>query len=635
MKFINLASAPYHVNFYNCFFTQILDATPTQLFTNEGSFDNGHPVERDPTTLAVVAESSQIASATGSIPTLYNMDFDGATAYGSWNADPGGSGLIASNQPFGIPTQYLGPGVGAAFTGYQGTLADGTYVYYLFEDAGTYYLAAHTFIGTTWTYLTTTPLGVVTGTFFGQHAGYIWIGVDNGAHVYTFDGATLSLQDILPLDTTPWYSFTAYNDTVFVRTLTTVYALEFSGGSINVLGTLSTPIGTPPPTLSEVHFPRETLYYDGTYLYVLRIVGPDDATRHGFTDIYEYSAGTFTPVLTADHTPLYPGSVGGGNGNIYNSVHVPDEYGPFTILMTSNVLTAADFTANYTSVSPNVDITFTNLAQAGSSYLWDFGDGDTSTDENPTHSYDTVGDYTVSLEVTFVDAQVETEVKTDYITVSLLTAAFSATNREGSDPLTVSFTDESEGGPVTFWRWTFGDGTMVEGQQNPTHTYTEPGIYNVTLYVSSATEEASTTQSQYVIVNPVYYQSENLIIQSQEASTDRYWRFYADADGHLIFQDGQRIYKTENPVIQQGVWTLVEYHAGDHYIYATVGADRRRQWVSSHPITLGTAPTVQNDRLFVAENSSMEIDELRVWSREVDLEDDFRANRVRALLLSQ
>ena len=53
--------------------------------------------------------------------------------------------------------------------------------------------------------------------------------------------------------------------------------------------------------------------------------------------------------------------------------------------------------ADFTFVNSSFDVDFTNLSQHGISYTWDFGDGDSSTEENPTHTYTTTGIYSVVL----------------------------------------------------------------------------------------------------------------------------------------------------------------------------------------------------------------------------------------------
>jgi PKD repeat protein len=79
----------------------------------------------------------------------------------------------------------------------------------------------------------------------------------------------------------------------------------------------------------------------------------------------------------------------------------------------------ADFSANITSGSKDLDVTFTD-ASTGSVFVWswNFGDGFTSSEQNPSHTYTEAGVYTVTLQV-FNDAQgSDSEIKTGYITVT-------------------------------------------------------------------------------------------------------------------------------------------------------------------------------------------------------------------------
>lgn len=78
----------------------------------------------------------------------------------------------------------------------------------------------------------------------------------------------------------------------------------------------------------------------------------------------------------------------------------------------------ADFTANSTSGDAPLTVQFTDLSAGDiTGWLWDFGDGDTSTFQNPSHTYDIPGRYTVTLEVTGADGS-DTVTKTDYIRVN-------------------------------------------------------------------------------------------------------------------------------------------------------------------------------------------------------------------------
>jgi PKD repeat protein len=77
----------------------------------------------------------------------------------------------------------------------------------------------------------------------------------------------------------------------------------------------------------------------------------------------------------------------------------------------------ADFSASPLSGGVPLTTTFTDASQAASSWLWDFGDGGSSTDENPTYTYNAIGTYTVSLTATNQFGS-DTMTKTNYITVT-------------------------------------------------------------------------------------------------------------------------------------------------------------------------------------------------------------------------
>jgi len=77
-------------------------------------------------------------------------------------------------------------------------------------------------------------------------------------------------------------------------------------------------------------------------------------------------------------------------------------------------------------------------------------------------------------------------------------AEFSGTPRRGVAPLRVRFTDESTGS-VESWLWDFGDDT-TSTRQNPTHTYTNPGSYDVSLTVTGLGDTDTETKTKYITV---------------------------------------------------------------------------------------------------------------------------------------
>ena len=165
----------------------------------------------------------------------------------------------------------------------------------------------------------------------------------------------------------------------------------------------------------------------------------------------------------------------------------------------------ADFTVDTTRTCEGQPVNFTDLSTGPpNTWLWDFGDGNTSTAQNPSHAYAASGTYTVTL-IAGNGACADTITRPAFITVDPApTADFVAdTTNSCAAPLTVNFTDLSTGGAVA-WDWDFGDGNTSTAQ-NPTHTYTAPGTYDVTLTVTSGSGCTNTiTFNNYIqIVPPV------------------------------------------------------------------------------------------------------------------------------------
>lgn len=121
------------------------------------------------------------------------------------------------------------------------------------------------------------------------------------------------------------------------------------------------------------------------------------------------------------------------------------------------------------------------------SWLWDFGNGSTSTAKNPTATYFTSGNYTVKLTATNGNGTNTLE-RTNYITVHAIpNTNFTTIDTLGCFPHTVRFTDTSPpvaGHTNSTWEWNFGDGS-ISTLQNPTHIYTASGNYNVTLKITN------------------------------------------------------------------------------------------------------------------------------------------------------
>jgi PKD repeat protein len=162
----------------------------------------------------------------------------------------------------------------------------------------------------------------------------------------------------------------------------------------------------------------------------------------------------------------------------------------------------ADFAATPQTGYQPLTVSFSGQSAAAvSSWHWDFGDGTTSSEQNPQHTYDAAGSYTVRM-IAYTDAGTETVEKTDYITVTERPQArFTATPTSGSGPLEVHFLDQSTGNP-TSWHWDFGDGATCS-ECSPTHIYGSPGDYSVTLTVSDSVVDDDTTAVDLIEVQQV------------------------------------------------------------------------------------------------------------------------------------
>lgn len=142
--------------------------------------------------------------------------------------------------------------------------------------------------------------------------------------------------------------------------------------------------------------------------------------------------------------------------------------------------------------------TFTSGNTTASSYLWDFGDGDTSAAQSPTHIYDTTGTYVACLTVT--DA---CGTGTTCDTVMVCPAINSNWSFEVFGD-SVQFTDSSSGW-VQGWVWnfgTFGPGSF-SFQQNPSRIYNFPNTYNVCLTVTDSCGATDSTCHSVTIQPPV------------------------------------------------------------------------------------------------------------------------------------
>lgn len=209
-----------------------------------------------------------------------------------------------------------------------------------------------------------------------------------------------------------------------------------------------------------------------------------------------------------------------GDGSIsfgQNGSHSYSEPGIYTVTLTatSNLGCNHSFSREITIYDEPVagfqyedaclgnEVSFTNtstIPNGNLSYLWNFGDGNTSTLVNPTHEYITSGNFLVTLAASSTDGGCETTVQHAVSVYDNPTSAFTA------DPVCfgdeVTFVNNSTGNNLQSL-WNFGDGTTSSNFE-PTHQYEAPGSYIATLQVTSADNCHRTSEEEIdVFSNPL------------------------------------------------------------------------------------------------------------------------------------
>lgn len=152
-------------------------------------------------------------------------------------------------------------------------------------------------------------------------------------------------------------------------------------------------------------------------------------------------------------------------------------------------------------------VVFNNTSTGAFGFLWDFGDGTTSTEVNPTHVYTEAGTYSVQLTSVYDASCVSTKVEEITVTEPELIAGFTYDLIDcGPESVIIAFMDTSFNSMdnTVSWSWTFSDG-QTSSEQNPTLTFNGAGEITVTLTITSGNgceeTETQTIDIQLVDIN--------------------------------------------------------------------------------------------------------------------------------------
>jgi len=215
-----------------------------------------------------------------------------------------------------------------------------------------------------------------------------------------------------------------------------------------------------------------------------------------------FGDGATSSLVNPVHTYSMPGyynvtlSIGAPGTTCYDvvthTIHVWDSTGggcqaAFTVTSDSNALYSYHFW----------DQSVGNIV----SWNWNFGDGTSSSLQNPAHVYNHAGTYVVCLGIHGSDSTC-----IDYTCDTLVVgngggdceAAFTYYADSSNAGNTIHFIDQSIGN-IAYWNWSFGDGT-TSNAQNPVHTYATPGYYLVTLSINSPNQSCWDVTSDTIVV---------------------------------------------------------------------------------------------------------------------------------------
>jgi PKD repeat protein len=223
-------------------------------------------------------------------------------------------------------------------------------------------------------------------------------------------------------------------------------------------------------------------------------VPAQDMTNIDILFTSQYTDGTPMPLGT--YTATLNVSSNGGSEKVALAMYVVEEY----------IIPEAGFESD-APVCEDAGMIFTNTTVVGvpwvTDYEWDFGDGITSTEENPVHAYADAGVYTVTLEACNMEGCTEFSQAVEVLPKPVPSFTFTSYSLE------VTFTNTSLYGDT--FLWDFGDG-ITSTEENPTHVFATEGPYTVTLWVYNecgvAMYEAVVTLDEvFIYVLPVQYKA--------------------------------------------------------------------------------------------------------------------------------
>lgn len=252
--------------------------------------------------------------------------------------------------------------------------------------------------------------------------------------------------------------------------------------------------------------------------------------NYGDNQIANYTASPFTHAYQQTGT--------------YNvSLKVTDTFGCTDSINKIQIITVTQpvsaFNISDSVVCPNTQIQFANTSNGlNLEYVWNFGDGNISTQENPSNSYTQQGDYSVKLKVTDKFSCFDSSVL-NYIKVFEPKADFQMSDSISTcPPLFVSFTNQSLNYKEI--KWDFGDGSYSQSL-SPTKSFNYPGIYYVKLIAINNGGCIDTIVKTIIVKGPTgnftynpLQECNNATVQFQSTTQNTIKYIWDFSDGNVI-----------------------------------------------------------------------------------------------------
>ena len=271
-------------------------------------------------------------------------------------------------------------------------------------------------------------------------------------------------------------------------------------------------------SISSLQNPTHSFNYQNSYSISLFVI---DKNQCNNTVLYENYISAYKPIADfyadatvacsgelqtqfinnsqADGSSSYVWDFGdGGSSEDKNPQHLYSQQGSYSVKMIaydrhqcSDTITrnnyilitkvTASFTASKDTICPDEPVVFSNQSTLANSFLWQFGDGNSSTQKEPTHRYSEAGDYEIMLIAS--NSQACSDTSYSYINVERVEAGYETSSYFSCQtPIDVQYYNRSKN--AVSYQWKFGNGFTSNGHE-PVNTYNDVGFFSLHLEATS------------------------------------------------------------------------------------------------------------------------------------------------------